>query len=397
MIPILRYVEGRVGIDAKVRGSLEQPLLSGGAQIDLPAVRFRDTNIPGINGFKGDLQLTGSELQFRRFQGDSSGGLFGVTGKIGLQNLLEPQLDLRFKSQGTLLVRNDSLIVRADSDIRLTGPLAAAEIKGQVGINKSRFFREIDIIPIGLPGKQAPQRAKASSVRPELSIREAPFRDWKLDVVVKTTEPFSIRSNLANGRALADLRIGGTGLAPIVEGTARLENFVASLPFSRLEVEHGIAYFSQGEPFNPMLDIHGTSRIRNHTINVYVYGNAEDPQTLFTSEPPLPQEEIIALLATGATTSEFGQNDQALAGRASMLLLQDLYHRVFKRRTPPPINQEGEPFADRFQLDMGTVDPRSGRQEVGGRFKLSDQFEVGAGLDVEGDVRVQLRYLLRFK
>lgn len=397
-VPLFRYVEGRVGFSAQLRGTLEAPSLSGGAQIDLPALRFSDTNLPGINGFKGDLVLNGTALQFRRFHGDVAGGTFGVGGQIDFSNLFDPQINLRLQSKGTLLYRNDSLTVRADSDLHIFGPLKTAEVKGLVGINKSRFYREIDILPIGLPGKQAPQRASATAVRPEISVREAPFRDWKLDVTVKTTEPFQIRSNLARGSAFADVHIGGTGLSPQVEGMARIENFVATLPFSRLEVQQGFVYFNPAEPFNPMLDIHGTSRVRNHTINAYVYGTAEEPNTLFTSEPPLPQEEVIALLATGATTSEFAQNDQALAGRATMLLLQDLYHKLFKRRTPPPTQPgEGEPFVDRFQLDIGSVDPRTGRQEVGGRFRLTDQFEVGAGLDAAGDVRVQLQYLLRFQ
>ena len=37
---------------------------------------------------------------------------------------------------------------------------------------------------------------------------------------------------------------------------------------------------------------------------VYISGTPSDPVTVFTSDPPLPQEEIVALLGTGATTEE---------------------------------------------------------------------------------------------
>jgi hypothetical protein len=213
---------------------------------------------------------------------------------------------------------------------------------------------------------------------------------------VKTKEPFIVRCNLANGLAIADLRLGGSGLLPTLEGAARVENLVASLPFSKLTVDYGYLYFSADNPFNPALDIHGSSRLRDYNINVYIYGTAAEPQTVFTSEPSLPQEEVIALLATGATQQELTENNQILATRAGVLLLQDLYHKIFKRRTPPPTSSPDQPL-DRFSMDVGTVDPRTGRQEVNGRFKLSKQVEISAGLDVQGDVQVQLGYLLRFR
>ena len=105
-------------------------------------------------------------------------------------------------------------------------------------------------------------------------------------------------------------------------------------------------------------------------------------------------KRIIALLATGATTREFAQNNQALAGRAAVLLFQDISRKVFPKRAPS--SNSSNPM-DRFSLDVGTVDPRSGRQELMGRFKLSSEYQIGAGVDMQGDMRMELQYLLRFR
>ena len=392
-IPQIRYAEGRISVDASATGTLAHPVLSGGALLDLPAIRFQNEDAPAVGNVRGDLRFSGKELTVRKLQGDVAGGPFAVTGRVTLEQLTDPQLDLRFRSQGTLLVRNDSLTLRTDSDLKIVGPFNSATVTGQVGITKSRFFREIEILPLGLPGRPTPKAAQGG-FKPSLDL--APIRGWNFNVAVKTTEPFVVRGNLANGLAYADLHLGGNGLAPTLQGTARIENFVASLPFSRLTVDYGYLHFSTDAPFDPTLDIHGTSRIRNYNIAVAIYGTASEPQTVFTSEPSMPQEEVIALLATGATSKEFTENSQVLAGRAGVLLLQDLYHKVFKRRTPPPESKADQPL-DRFGLDVGTVDPRTGRQEINGRFKLSNQYEIGAGVDVQGDVQVQLRYLLRFR
>ena len=391
LLPGVRLLEGRLSIDASATGTLEKPVFNGGVALDLAAIRFHDPDLPGINHFLGDLRFSSAELTLHRFTGDLAGGPFSVTGRVRLDPLTNPVLDLALQSQGTLLARNDTLTLRADSGLRITGPVNKALITGKIGITKSRFFREIEILPIGLPGRPAPKPANGWF---ELSTDTLPFRNWSYDVAIQTLEPFIVKGNLANGSIEGHLHLGGTGLAPTLEGTAHIENFVASLPFSQLTVEYGALYFSGNAPLNPTLDIHGSSRIRDYNVNVYLYGTASEPQTLFTSEPSLPQEEVIALLATGATTREFAQNNQALAGRAAVLLFQDLSHKIFPKR--PPSANNSNPM-DRFSLDVGGVDPRTGRQELMGKFKLSNEYQLGAGVDMQGDVRMQLQYLLRFR
>ena len=390
--PGVRWLEGRLSVDASAKGTLEKPVFFGGVALDLSAVRFQDAALPVVDHFLGDLRFAGMELTLQRFSGDVAGGPFSVTGKVRLDRPAEPVLDLRLQSQGTLLVRNDTLTLRADSDLRIAGPLKTASVTGKIGITKSRFFREVEILPIGLPGRPAP---KPVSGWGRLSTEVPPFRDWTYHVAITTAEPFALKGNLANGSIVGNLTLGGTGLAPTLEGTAHIENLVASLPFSRLTVDHGALYFTGSAALDPVLDIHGSSRIRDYNVNIYLYGTASEPQTLFTSEPSLPQEEVVALLATGATTRDFVQNNQAVAGRAAAVLLQDLYHKAFPRRFNEPIN--GSNPLDRFSLDVGGVDPRTGKQELMGRFKLSDQFQLGAGVDVQGDARMQLQYLLRFR
>src|SRR5438552_18940627 len=99
-------------------------------------------------------------------------------------------------------------------------------------MTNSHFLKTIDLIPIGLPGRPAPQ---PPSARPEFSFPEPPFRDWKFDVAIKTKDPVVIRGNLATGGAIGDLKLTGTGLRPGLLGTVLLEDVEATLPFSRTQ------------------------------------------------------------------------------------------------------------------------------------------------------------------
>ena len=281
-----------------------------------------------MSGLHSRLTFDRDVLNFERFNGDLAGGPFTISGRVTFPKLTEPNLDFQLKAQSVLVARNDSLTARADADLKVIGPLATATVTGNVALTNSQFLKNIDLIPIGLPGRPAPQ---PPSDRPDFSIPQWPLRDWKFDVAIKTKDPFLIRGNLANGGAISDLQLTGTGLTPALQGTVRLENVEATLPFSRLQIDQGFLYFDPSDSFNPKIDLHGTSLIRDYTIRVYVYGTSLAPEVIFTSEPPLPQEEIISLLATGATRGELTGNNNVLAGRAAMLLVQQLYRKVFKK------------------------------------------------------------------
>src|SRR4030095_8846599 len=136
---------------------------------------------------------------------------------------------------------------------------------------------------------------------PQLSLPDPPLRDWKFDVAIKTKDPVLIRGNLATGGAIADIKLSGNGLHPELQGTVRLENVEVTLPFSRLEISQGFLYFDPSDSMHPLLELHGAQVLPDYAVRVYVYGTMLSPEAIFTSEPPLPQEEIISLIATGAT------------------------------------------------------------------------------------------------
>ncbi|MEY2489994.1 MAG: translocation and assembly module TamB, partial [Verrucomicrobiota bacterium] len=389
-LPALIQLDGDLALDANVHGTIAKPVLSGSGDITINMARFSNATLPALSGFHSRLNFDGDVLNFERFNGDLAGGPFTISGRVTFPKLTEPNLDFELKAQSILIARNDSLTARADADLRVTGPWASATVTGNVALTNSQFLKNIDLIPIGLPGRPAPQ---PPSDRPDFSVPEPPIRDWKFDVAVKTKDAFLLRGNLANGGAIVDLHLTGTGLRPALQGMVRLENVEATLPFSRLEIAQGFLYFDPSDSFNPKIDLQGTSLIRDYTVHVFVYGTSLAPEAVFSSEPPLPQEEIISLLATGVTRGELAGNNNVLAGRAAMLLIQQLYQKVFKKGQATKSNSA----FDRLQVDIGQVDPRTGQQTATARFKVNDKFVLVGDLGVGGDFRGMVKYLIRFK
>ena len=389
-VPEVQQLDGDLGLDVDVRGTIGRPVLSGSGDMTINVARASDPTLPALNNFKARFNFSGDALAIQQFGGELSGGKFTVTGEVKFPKLTQPMVDLQLKADSALIARNDTLTARTNADIKVTGPLASANVTGAIAITNSHFLKNIDLIPIGLPGRPAPE---PPSARPEFSFPEPPLRDWKFDVAIRTKDPVVIRGNLATGGAIADLKLTGTGVRPELQGTVRLENVEATLPFSRLQVSYGFLYFDPSDSMNPRIDLQGTSVIRDYTVRVYVYGTLDAPETIFTSQPPLAQEEIISLIATGVTRAELSGSSNVLAGRAGMLLVQQLYRKIFKKGEATQSNT----VFNRLDLDVGTVDPRTGRQQVSGRFKINDQFVIVGDLGVGGTYRGMLKYLIRFR
>jgi hypothetical protein len=388
-IPTVEELDGDVAVDVDVSGTVGQPTFKGHADMTVNVARASDPTLPALQNFKARINFADNALTLDQFGGELSGGKFTLSGRILFPTLTTATLDLRLTANSALIARSDAFTVRTDADVQFAGPITSVNVTGNVSLTNSQFLKNLDLIPIGLPGRPAPQPPEA---HPQLSFPNPPIRDWKFDVAIKTKDPVLIRGNLATGGATSDMRLTGTGLHPGLEGLVRLENVEATLPFSRLEISNGFLYFNPDDSLNPKIDLHGTSVIRDYTIHVYIYGTSLAPEAVFNSEPPLPQEEIISLLATGTTREELTGNNNVLAGRAAMLLVQQLYRKVFKKGQATQTNS----VFDRLDVDIGTVDPRTGQQQAIARFKINDQFVVVGDLGVGGDYRGMLKYLIRF-
>jgi hypothetical protein len=391
-VPALRQLDGTLALNVNVDGTIANPVLSGAAEMNIVAARFENPTLPALHDFKAQLNFRNDTLTFERFGGDLAGGPFTISGRITLPKLTEPNFDLHLKANSVLVARNDNLTARVDADIKVEGPLKSATVSGQVLTTNSRFFKNIDIIPIALPGRPAPH-PEPPSAAPTLSFPDPPLRDWKFDLTIKSKEPFLIRGNLATGKAIIDMKVAGTGLHPQLQGQVRLDSFDATLPFSTLSINLGFLYFDPDDPLNPRIELQGTSLIRDYTIHVYVYGTAQNPQAVFSSEPPLPQEEIISLLATGTTREELATGN-VLASRAAILLVKQLYRKIFKKGAPP---ERDDSFFNRLDVDFGNVDPRTGEQTATARYKVSDHFVLIGDLGVQGGFRGLVKYLIRFR
>ena len=400
--PAVSKLDGTIAADVQVRGTVAKPIVNGEIALAIKTLRMAPDGLPPVSNLSSKILFRDDTATFQNTRGEIGGGSFNLDGNVKLTQPAQPVFDLRLRSDKVLVLRDESITVRADTDIALKGPLNSASATGTVFVTQSRFFKDVDILPLALPGRPKTQvRTVAAPTR--ISFPNAPLRDWKFDIAIKTREKdsFLIRGNLAKGAAALDLRLGGTGLNPFLSGHVQVENFTAVLPVSKLEVRRGYVTFSPENPFQPVLDIQAESRIRKNTVTVNITGTGSAPRMELESEPPLPQQDILSLLTTGTTTSEIGSNASALATKAALLTVKRWYRKKFPGRADSADangnSKEGESLLDRFEMDIGNVDPKTGRPDVTGSVKLNDNLYFLGDIDMQGQFTGKVKYLIRFR
>jgi autotransporter translocation and assembly factor TamB len=390
MIPEIRSIEGRAGVSVDVAGTLAKPSLQGELHTNITQARARTDLVPPVSNFVAQINFRENRIDFTQLKGEAAGGPFNVGGSIDLSKGTDPKFDITVHGNQILVTRSDNIIVRSNLDLTIKGPLSAGEVAGRIAITNSRFFQDIDILPLNLPGQPAPQPPKTP---PNVSIDTPPFNNWKFNIAVETADPFKIQSNLARGSVIINLQVAGTGQKPSVAGYAKIEQLTASLPFSHLDITNSYVNFNAGgNPLDPELNIVGHSTVRDYDITMRIYGAVSNFKILFDSSPPLAQGDIATLLATGATSSEFVQDPSLLAGRAAFLVIRQLYSKIFKGGASQP----QQDFLNRLEVDV-IPGQKVGSQDISARFSVTKSWQVIAQFGSIGNVSGQLRYLIRFR
>ena len=204
--------------------------------------------------------------------------------------------------------------------------------------------------------------------------------------------PFLIVGNLATGEVRADMTISGKGADLKPSGEIRLEKAVATLPFSELKIESAALSFLPDSGYNPKLSLDGTSEVNDYQLRVNVYSTLLNPQYILTSNPPLQEEDIVSLLATGATREELTSSGEGQAvAKGGKLLLEKM------RQNMGLSAAEKSLIPRNLTFDIGGVNQRTGDPTATAKLKLRERLFVLGNVDTEGQYRSVLKWAFRFR
>lgn len=317
---------GTATLRAELSGSLANPqfggtVSTGGAGYVDPELNLRLVDIGGSASLSGQRLVIDSLSA-----GLATGGSVSVGGSVGLAAGNEADLSLRLNharyADGALLVATVS------GDLALRGPLAGSSLlSGNVVVEKADITVPesfggtaalVDTVHRNTPASVAATLARAHVDERGRPAAAAAPSDIRLDVNVQAPNQIFVR-----GRGL-DAEVGGA-----VRLTGSLSDIQPvggfSLSRGRLAILGQRVTFEEGSvtlvgDLDPYLDFTARTEGDGITVFVNVNGRVSDLAIGFSSNPPLPQDEVLSRLLFKRAMGELTPLQLAkLAGAAAEL------------------------------------------------------------------------------
>lgn len=393
-----RSVTGAAALDARIAGTTTAPIVNGA--VTLTGGSFTDA-LQGVRltNIQGRLVAQGTNISIERLSAATpNAGTLSLNGRIGLDPAAGFPGDIRITGQRAQLVSNDLVTTVADLALSLSGPLAQnPRIQGQVRI------LSMDVtIPERLPTTLKPIEGTkhvrptptaaarlAMAAKAQANARRAPAFDAVLDLTISAPNRIYVRGRGLNAELGGDLRLTGTLANPVAIGAFDLRDGRMTIVGTRLELTRGRLTFT-GE-LTPELDFVAETQAGGVTARILVAGSARQPRFAFTSDPDLPQDEVLSRIlfskASGGLTAgqavQLAQVAAQFAGGGGDDVFESLRRSLGVEGLDISFGADGSPA-------VGISKALSDRISVGVKAGAStEQSGVTVDIDVTRQIRVQ--------
>lgn len=386
----LAELTGVVGATARLGGTISQPepelslTLQDGTLVTQGGQRLEDLG--------AELEVGPTALQVRSLRCTRGRGPVELAGAVTApgpwaQHWRAATADLRLRGTDVLLHRRAGIKVRSDLDVRVQGPVRDLRIEGLVELHDCVVLSRVPLLDWQTTSGRA---ANEGIVIPGLDL--GPDIGGQLDVRVATREPFVIRNNVLDAALDVALSVRGPLSQPTLEGTVSGPDARVLIPGVRLRANTLLVEFQRDAPRFPFLTVSAEGRRHGIDVTAVVRGPYNRPQVLLSSSPPLPPEELIVLITTGARPESL-RGSSGVGAVLGAYLAQEFADWIFGSES----TEAKEGFLDRFTIDTGAELSRSGTQSIVVEFRLLDSIYLQGERDVYEDLNMGVVYRLRFR
>ncbi|MGB8259006.1 MAG: translocation/assembly module TamB domain-containing protein, partial [Terracidiphilus sp.] len=303
---------GSSTFQVEAHGPLSDPNLRGRVDFVNGAIALED--LPnGLSQIRGALEFNRNRLEVRSLTAMSGGGLLTVGGFLAYQHGLFADLSVTGKAIRIRYPEGFSSL--ADTSLRLVGPMNNYLLSGDVYITRFSVSPGLDMAALA---------AHANVVQP-VAAPDAPSNHVRLDVHFTSSPQLNFQNAYAKLAGNVDLRLRGTVAAPSLLGRISVTEGSAILAGTRYELQRGEITFTNPVRIQPNIDLNATARVEDYDITLGLHGTPEKLTANYRSDPPLPEADVVALLALGRTENQqriyTQQQEQAGSNPATDALL----------------------------------------------------------------------------
>lgn len=303
---------GNSTFQVEAHGPLKNPGLQGQIEFQNGSLSLGD--LPnGLSQLHGTLEFNQDRLEVKSLTAMSGGGPLTVGGYLAYQRGL--YADLSVTGKGVRIRYPQGISSLADATLHLQGTQNSLLLSGDVMITRFSVSPDMDFAALA---------AQATSEQ-SLTSPNAPSSHVRLDVHIASSPQLNFQNAFAKLAGDVDLRLRGTAATPSLLGRVSITEGTATIAGTRYELQRGDITFSNPVRIEPVVDLSAAARVEDYDITLGLHGTPGKLAVNYRSDPPLPESDVVALLALGRTGNEqrlyTQQQEQALSNPTTDALL----------------------------------------------------------------------------
>jgi translocation and assembly module TamB len=208
------------------------------------------------------------------------------------------RFDVALEGRGINALYPQGMRERVDGNLRLSGTTDAAVLNGSVDLTGLSFTPAFDLSSF------VDQVSGGVSPPPSRGFAQ----NLQLNVAVRSTNDVNLVSRALSIGGSANLQVRGTAADPVILGRVNLTSGDVILNGNRFVLNGGTLQFVNPSETQPMVNLSVGTTIQEYKITLRLNGPVTLMQTQYSSDPSLPQADIINLLAFGQTTEASATN-----------------------------------------------------------------------------------------
>ena len=303
---------GTTTFQVEAHGPLKDPDLQGSINFQNGFLSLED--VPnGLSQLHGTLEFNKNRLEVKSLTAMSGGGLLSVGGYLAYQHGLFA--DLSVTGKGIRIRYPEGVSSLADTSLHLQGSQNNLLLSGDVMITRFSVSSDLDIAAL------ASQANAVQAVAPP----DAPSNHIRLNVHVVSSPQLNFQNAYAKLAGNVDIRLRGTVASPSLLGRVSITEGTAIIAGTRYDLQRGDINFTNPVRIDPTIDLNATARVEDYDITLGLHGTPQKPTVTWRSDPPLPEADVVALLALGRTENQqrlyTQQQEQSVANPTTDALL----------------------------------------------------------------------------
>jgi len=303
---------GTTTFQVEAHGTLKNPGLRGRIDFQDGALSLED--VPnGLSQLHGTLEFNQDRLEVKSLTAMSGGGLLSVGGYLSYQHGI--YADLSVTGNGVRIRYPQGVSSLADTTLHLQGAQSNLLLSGSVLITRFSISPDLDIASL----------VTQTNVVQTIAPPDAPSNHIRLDVRVTSSPQLNFQNAYAKLAGNVALRLRGTVASPSLLGNVSITEGSATVAGTRYDLQRGEITFTNPVRIEPTIDLNATARVEDYDITLGLHGAMQKPTVTMRSDPPLPEADVVALLALGRTGNQqrlyTQQQEQTVANPTTDALL----------------------------------------------------------------------------